>query len=523
MTTVQVTIASDSKSATINGGRVIQRSGRKSINETAMAECAALAANVGEPLDVHAIAADGREFWVQVDPTGKVSPLSAPAPTMTADAATTTRQVSLEPTVDESAINKEPTPAADARPHDATLDTESYLPHEPTAPAVNGSKQPIPVQPEAPDTEKATFSADVDPAPEPTPPGITEPIPAGTPDLGARTNADSESQLALHAGNDPAPPTQNRPAPIAIRQTAAAADFHRPRPIAPKLGIQGLVYRLTRVNIGLSGRERKHNQLVSRIRTPLPTLHRCAFISLKGGIGKTTSAAGFGHTFAHYRADPVFVIDANPDAGTLAKRTIGAPIAGVKPLLTAIQNDEIQSLTDLSRYTRTAGRLTVLPGDPDPQAGSAMDAEDFRTVMSVIERYYSLILIDTGDGVTRPITPGILEAADSVVVAATHSKDGAEAAIETLDWLETHGYGQLAQSAVVTLSAKDRVSKEINRAAIAQLLRDRAGALITIPPDSHLADAGAIDRDRLAPATRRVLMEGAASVAGHWADVDPTR
>lgn len=521
MTTVQVNIASDSKSATINGGRVIQRSGRKSINETAMAECAALAANVGEPLDVHAIAADGREFWVQVDPTGKVSPLSAPAPTATADAETTTRQVSPEPTVYEGAINDEPTPTADVR-RNGPLDSESDLRHQPNAPAVNGLKQPIPVQLEAPDTEKATYSSNVDPAPEPTRPGISEPIPAGATDFGARTNADGERQLAIRAGNDPASSVRDSPAPIAIRQTAAA-DFHRPRPVAPKLGVQGLVYRLTRVNVGLSGRERKHNQLVSRIRTPLPTLHRCAFISLKGGIGKTTSAAGFGHTFAHYRADPVFVIDANPDAGTLAKRTIGTPIAGVKPLLAAIQNDEIHSLTDLSRYTRTAGRLTVLPGDPDPQAGSAMDAEDFRTVMKVIERYYSLILIDTGDGVTRPITPGILEAADSVVVAATHSKDGAEAAIETLDWLETHGYGQLAQSAVVTLSAKDRVSKEINRAAIAQLLRDRAGALITIPPDSHLADAGAIDRDRLAPATRRVLMEGAASVAGHWADVAPIR
>lgn len=307
---------------------------------------------------------------------------------------------------------------------------------------------------------------------------------------------------------------------LATPVSATRPAIHNPRPQAPKMGIQGLIYRLTKVNFGLSERERKHNQLVARIRTPLPTLHRTAFISLKGGIGKTTSAAGFGHTFAHYRADPVFVIDANPDAGTLAKRTIGEPLAGVKPLLEAIKADKINSLTDLSRFTRTAGRLTVLPGDPDPQAGEAMDANDFRTVMQVIERYYSLILIDTGDGVTRPITPGILEAADSVVVAATHSLDGAEAAIETLNWLSTHGYSHLAGPAVVTLSAKDNVSKEIDRAAVAQLLRDRAGALVTIPPDSHLADAGAIDRDRLAAATRRVLMEGAAAVAGHWADID---
>ncbi|WP_420116569.1 MinD/ParA family ATP-binding protein [Micromonospora sp.] len=316
-----------------------------------------------------------------------------------------------------------------------------------------------------------------------------------------------------------ASPTQDSPAPSAIR-SPATPDIHRPRPAAPKLGVQGLIHRATKVNLGLSKRERTYNQLVARIRTPLPQLHRCAFISLKGGIGKTTSAAGFGHTFAHYRPDSVFVADMNPDAGTLAKRTVGAPLAGVKPLLAAIQAGQVNSLTDLSRYTRAAGRLTVLPGDPDPQAGQAMDADDFRTVMDVVQRYYSLILIDTGDGVTRPITPGILDGVDSVVVAATHSKDGAEAAIETLDWLSGHGYEALANSAVVTLSAKDRVSKEIDKAAVAKILDARAAALITIPPDSHLADAGAIDRDRLAPATRRVLMEGAAAVASHWADID---
>lgn len=480
MTIVEVRIAPDSKSATIDEDFVIQRSGRKTINESAMEECAARAAGLGRPLDVHAVAADGREFWVQVTPTGKVSPMSQPA------------NVIVSGTVVDQTERTDNVWSAPAGPLTSQI--------QPTPQRLAATRA----------TTDGPAGSSMPPSRRVAPADITI-ASAASPDQGADLDSDADQA------------TRSTDSLLVIRQHNRVPAIHKPRPAAPKIGFQGLIYRLTKVNVGLSKRESRHNRLVARIRTPLNELHRCAFISLKGGIGKTTSAAGFGHTFAHYRADPVFVIDANPDAGTLAKRTIGEPLPGVKPLLAAIKNNEIHSLTDLSRYTRTAGRLTVLPGDPDPQAGQAMNDEDFRIVMEVIERYYSLILIDTGDGVTRPITPGILDAADSVVVAATHSKDGAEAAIETLDWLATHGYERLAKPAVVTLSAKDRVSREIDKAAVAKLLRDRAAALITIPPDSHLADAGAIDRDRLAPATRRVLMEGAAAVAGHWADINPDR
>lgn len=505
MTIVEVRIAPDSKSATIDEDFVIQRSGRKTINESAMEECAARAAGLGRPLDVHAVAADGREFWVQVTPTGNVSPINPPTPTLPGP---DDEAIAARPVVDVAgqidSVNVPGTLVGQVER------TDNVRP----ATAGPSSSQAQPTLPRL-GTRQATQedTADLNGPPSPRAAAMTDLTvdSAASPEQGADLDSDVD-----HATRS----TANLPV---IRQHNRGPAIHKPRPAAPKIGFQGLIYRLTRVNVGLSKRESRHNRLVARIRTPLNELHRCAFISLKGGIGKTTSAAGFGHTFAHYRADPVFVIDANPDAGTLAKRTIGEPLPGVKPLLAAIKNNEIHSLTDLSRYTRTAGRLTVLPGDPDPQAGQAMNDEDFRIVMEVIERYYSLILIDTGDGVTRPITPGILDAADSVVVAATHSKDGAEAAIETLDWLATHGYERLAKPAVVTLSAKDRVSREIDKAAVAKLLRDRAAALITIPPDSHLADAGAIDRDRLAPATRRVLMEGAAAVAGHWADINPDR
>ena len=56
----------------------------------------------------------------------------------------------------------------------------------------------------------------------------------------------------------------------------------------------------------------------ARVRTPVAGgHHRVAVLSLKGGVGKTTTAVGLGATFATLRGDRVIAVDANPDRGTL--------------------------------------------------------------------------------------------------------------------------------------------------------------------------------------------------------------
>lgn len=43
--------------------------------------------------------------------------------------------------------------------------------------------------------------------------------------------------------------------------------------------------------------------------------YRIAVISLKGGVGKTTTTTALGSTLATERQDKILAIDANPDAG----------------------------------------------------------------------------------------------------------------------------------------------------------------------------------------------------------------
>ena len=56
------------------------------------------------------------------------------------------------------------------------------------------------------------------------------------------------------------------------------------------------------------------------MKTPITGCRTVAFISRKGGVGKTTTCLLVGHTFALHRGDRVVALDANPDAGTLGYR-----------------------------------------------------------------------------------------------------------------------------------------------------------------------------------------------------------
>ena len=75
-----------------------------------------------------------------------------------------------------------------------------------------------------------------------------------------------------------------------------------------------------RINPGISRKEREHKELFEQIRTPIVGDFRIAVLSIKGGVGKTTTTLGLGSALAMVRTDRVIAVDANPDRGTLAER-----------------------------------------------------------------------------------------------------------------------------------------------------------------------------------------------------------
>ncbi|GMA42114.1 MinD/ParA family ATP-binding protein [Mobilicoccus caccae] len=297
----------------------------------------------------------------------------------------------------------------------------------------------------------------------------------------------------------------------------ASAPMVRTRSPKPRSGWQSMAYTLTggRWNPGISDREQRERDRERQISTQLRGKHVTAFFCLKGGISKTSTTAATSIALSDLRPDPVFSIDANPDAGDLAERLVGGRLSGIAALARDI--DRIGSLDDLSRHTATRGRLTVLPGEPNPTLGDSLSADDFDAVMRVVQRYYSFVQVDCGTGVTHPLMEGVLRFADTVVIPAAWSVTGARRAAETIDWLADHGFEDLARTCIVVLTAKDIVSSAVDKDAVLDFL-SRAADVVVVPADPHVADGALLDWEALQPATREAYLDIAAAITKRFDD-----
>ena len=73
------------------------------------------------------------------------------------------------------------------------------------------------------------------------------------------------------------------------------------------------------INPGESPADTQRRELIARVNQPLRGCYKIAMLSLKGGVGKTTTTTTLGSTFASLRGDRVVAVDANPDRGTLSQ------------------------------------------------------------------------------------------------------------------------------------------------------------------------------------------------------------
>jgi MinD-like ATPase involved in chromosome partitioning or flagellar assembly len=282
----------------------------------------------------------------------------------------------------------------------------------------------------------------------------------------------------------------------------------------PQSGWRKRVYSMTggKINFGPSPADRHLAGLIAAARTPITDCHRLAVISLKGGVGKTTTTAALGAMFATLRADRVIAVDANPDRGTLGERLPRESGATVRHLLAA--RYRLQRYADVRRFTSLSPtRLEVLASDADPSASLAFSEQDYRDTVATLERFYNLILTDCGTGLLHSAMHGILGLANSLVVVSSASLDGARSASATLDWLEAHNQGALAREAVVVISSVRPGGGIVDVLQLEDHFAARCRAVIVIPYDPHLEAGGVLDLDELAPDTLDAYRELAASVA----------
>ena len=455
---------------------------------------------------------------------GDESPTNT-APTSAASAS----MASPSEATESSADNPDQTPRARsqrAQPQPTHDEEPSRGAHAKAEPAESESQQPEPVQ-QAPAqaTPAPAESAPKQQAqPKQVPPLPQQPLPA-------QSEQQPKAQQPQQAQAQPQPPQtapqqapgqwppsqapQDMPSgqylapPAALDQTILV----NPVKAAPKTGWRKFVHTLTagHVNLGDSEKVARHQNLVDLARSPLKGDYRIAVLSLKGGVGKTTTSVMLGGIFASLRGDRVIAIDANPDLGTLAQR---AALPGSPTIRDLLNAEDVSRYSNIRMYTTQAeSRLEVIGSDRDPEVSEAFSEEDYRHAIDILQHHYNVILTDCGTGLMHSAMAGVLDLANTLILVTSPALDGAQSASATLDWLNHHGYGQLVSNAIVVVSSAHPGNATIDVDQLMEHFKARTRAVQLIPYDRHLSEGAIIDLERLDRKTYMAYLELAGLVA----------
>ncbi|MDQ2726713.1 MAG: MinD/ParA family protein, partial [Actinomycetota bacterium] len=286
-----------------------------------------------------------------------------------------------------------------------------------------------------------------------------------------------------------------------------------PRGPAPTSGFRRVLHRLSggRLNLGSSARDQARQRLIERAKTPAVTgRRRVAMVSLKGGVGKTTTTVMLGHTLATVRGDNVIAVDANPDAGNLASRIHRQTDRSARDLLNS--SGTLHRYADVRSFTSQAeSRLEVLAGESDPALSEAFSASDYEAVLAALERFYSIVLTDCGTGILHDAMRAVLWYVDQLIIVTSPAIDSAHALGQLLDWLDQHGYHHLVEGGIVVINGV-RKRSPIRVEQFAATFGARCRGVVTIPYDASLSTGGESSLQAMAPTTQQAYLELAAAV-----------
>ena len=260
--------------------------------------------------------------------------------------------------------------------------------------------------------------------------------------------------------------------------------------------------------------EREEAQLETSLRR-LPGVSRTnivATLSPKGGCGKTTSTFLTGNVLASHLRLRVLAVDLNPDFGTLADLApdrVRAPLSLVDLLR---DKDAIGSPGELRPFvSRLPSGLHILAAPPDPAVMAQMTPELYGELLAYLQRFYEVILLDLGTGVTAPIATFAVDRADQVVV------------VTTPEWITNTkvqtALGHLGlERATLVLNKVDGAAGQ--KATERQFSRERIAQRVAIPADVQLKtmlDSGTFSLPGLRRSTRLPIKRLGLAVASQLA------
>jgi MinD-like ATPase involved in chromosome partitioning or flagellar assembly len=326
--------------------------------------------------------------------------------------------------------------------------------------------------------------------------------------------------------------------PIEASDDNAAGDLAESAPIAaptialPDLGVVGLATTKPQATSGLRGlvgkvgikvapskaetarlqveeQQRRDEEVVRQ--TTWTRAVSVLVANPKGGVGKTPSALALGGVLASIRGGSVCVLEVSDDPGALTFRAEGTPKLGLGELVRDI--DTIRSAGQLAGYTAPQTSFASVIGTVGRR--QRLSKDDVVDIARVIDDYYSIRVMDSGNQPSSSAFEGAVATADALVIPVYNTGDAVVEALNLLEELRTQGghAAELADRATLLRLTDGRPENPAVVARVEQMIEDAGFAQqFAIPFDPHIAERSQITMSRLAPQTIHAVTAAAAGM-----------
>lgn len=231
----------------------------------------------------------------------------------------------------------------------------------------------------------------------------------------------------------------------------------------------------------------------------------------KGGVGKTPVSLLLGGTLAAVRGGSVCIVEVSDDPGALGFRAEGQPQLGLGELVRDIRT--VASAGQLAGYTAPQTSFASVIGSIGPR--DRLTRADVAAVSAVIDAYYGVRVMDSGNQTSSEAFAGALETADALVIPVLNAGDAVLEAVSLLDRLRSEGgaSADLAERAIILRLTDGRPEHPQVTERIERII---AGANVAhvfdVPYDAHIGERGQLTLASLDPASYRVFAAAAAAI-----------